>query len=167
MEAIRLIRNCAKYVYDNPEVSCRLCLNWGLSISACSLRTQTCRISSNYSRRRLLFSHKKGAIIRGKRLFQTLFTESHALNILFYFSIKSKNWSHQINWTRAFFSAPNLVPWLLLSVNIFESFCRVFPHQTDSTSTLQGGEKRKRRWREGWGGGGDYSREAIILNISV
>lgn len=34
MEAIRLIRNCAKYVYDNPEVSCRLCSNWG-SISPC------------------------------------------------------------------------------------------------------------------------------------
>ena len=34
----------------------------------------------------------------------------------------------------------------------------------DSTSTWQGGDKRKRKVREGWGGGegGDYSREAII-----
>ena len=38
---------------------------------------------------------------------------------------------------------------------------------SNSTSTRQGGDKRKRRWREGWGGGGDYSREAIILNISI
>ena len=35
-----------------------------------------------------------------------------------------------------------------------ESFCRSLPHQIDSTLASQGGEKRKRRWREGWGGGG-------------
>ena len=35
-----------------------------------------------------------------------------------------------------------------------ESFCRSLAHQIDSTLALQGGEKRKRRWREGWGGGG-------------
>ena len=33
------------------------------------------------------------------------------------------------------------------------------------------GTERKRRWREGWmgvgGGGSDYSREAIILNITI
>ena len=39
---------------------------------------------------------------------------------------------------------------------------------SDSTLTWQGGDKRNRRRQEGWGGGGDdYSREAIILNISV
>ena len=49
------------------------------------------RISSNDSRRRLfLFSHKKGAIIQGRRLFQILPTGS------------------QINW-----SVPNLVPSLI------------------------------------------------------
>ena len=54
------------------------------------------RISSNNSRGRLfLFSHQKGAIIRGKaiirgrRLFQTFLTEGRALNILFYYTIKS------------------------------------------------------------------------------
>ena len=38
-----------------------------------------------------------------------------------------------------------------------------------STLTRQGGYKRKTRWREEWGmwGGGDYLREAIILNISI
>ena len=57
-----------------------------------------------------------------------------------------------------FFSAPN---WFFdyfsvsrSSASELESFCRSLPHQTDSTSALQGGEKRKRRWREGWGGGG-------------
>ena len=56
------------------------------------------RISSNNSRGRLfLFSHQKGAIIRGKaiipgrRLFQIFLTGGHALNILFYYTIKSKN----------------------------------------------------------------------------
>ena len=33
---------------------------------------------------------------------------------------------------------------------------------------LQGGDLTKRRWQEGWGGGGgDYLRKAIIVNISV
>ena len=50
------------------------------------------RISSNNSGGRLfLFLHKKGVIIRGRRLFQILLTGSRALNILFYFPIKSKN----------------------------------------------------------------------------
>ena len=43
------------------------------------------RISSNNSRGRLfLFSLQKGAIIRGRLLFQILLTESRALIILFY-----------------------------------------------------------------------------------
>ena len=37
---------------------------------------------------------------------------------------------------------------------------------SDSTLTWQGGDKRKRRGKRG-GGGSDYSREAIILNLSV
>ena len=50
------------------------------------------RISSNNSRADYLFFRtKKGAIIRGRRLFQILFTASRFLNILFYFPIKSKN----------------------------------------------------------------------------
>ena len=55
-------------------------------------------ISSNNSRGWLfLFLHKKGAIIEGeviipgRQLFKILLIESRALNILFYFSIKSKN----------------------------------------------------------------------------
>ena len=36
--------------------------------------------------------------------------------------------------------------------------------KSDSTSTGQGGYKRKKRWREGWGG--DYSRRPIMLNTS-
>ena len=39
---------------------------------------------------------------------------------------------------------------------------------SDSTLTWQGGDKRnRRRGCVGVGGGGDYSRKAIILNISV
>ena len=41
---------------------------------------------------------------------------------------------------------------------VLELFCRSLPHQIDSTLALQGGEKRKRRWREGWGGGGLFER---------
>ena len=37
---------------------------------------------------------------------------------------------------------------------------------SDSPSTGQAGDKRKRGWREGWGGD-DYSRETIISNISI
>ena len=82
------------------------------------------RISSNNSRARLfVFSHQKGAIIRGKaiirgrRLFQILFTGSRALNILFYFPIKSKN-NHIKETEYGLISVPNLVPWLISIVNI-------------------------------------------------
>lgn len=69
--------------------------------------------SSNNSRRRFfLFSHQKGAIIRGRRSFQVLFTGSFALNILFYFSIKSKN-NHLNETERGLLSVPNLVSWLI------------------------------------------------------
>ena len=46
-----------------------------------------------------------------------------------------------------------------------ESFCRSLPHQIDSTLASQGGEKRKRRWREGWGGGGAIIRERRLFYI--
>ena len=56
-------------------------------------------ISSNNSQGRLLiFSYQKGAIIwgkaiiQGRRLFQRLLTGSRALNIVFYYPIKSKNY---------------------------------------------------------------------------
>ena len=58
------------------------------------------RISSNNTGRgRLLFffSHKKELIIRGRWLFQIIFTGSRALTILFYYPIKSK--SDHIKWT--------------------------------------------------------------------
>ena len=49
------------------------------------------RISSNNSWEQLFLSlHQKGVIIQGRQLFQMLLTGSRALNILFYFSIKSK-----------------------------------------------------------------------------
>ena len=56
------------------------------------------RISLNNNQGWLfLFSHQKGAIIQGKaiiwgrRLFQIFLTGGRALNILFYYTIKSKN----------------------------------------------------------------------------
>ena len=57
------------------------------SLKSCHLfRDSAYRISSNKSRGQLyLFSHQKGAIIRGRRLFQILLTGSRALNILFYY----------------------------------------------------------------------------------
>ena len=50
------------------------------------------RISSNDSRGRLfLFSHKKGAIIRGKAIISNIPHWNSCLNIFFYYAIKSKN----------------------------------------------------------------------------
>ena len=62
-----------------------------------------------------------------------------------------------------FLSVPNLVSWLIFrALIVTDQFCWITWH----TYTWQGGDKRKRRWREEWAGG-DYSREAIVLNISV
>ena len=69
----------------------------------------TYRISSNNSWGDYFFFRTKNgghysrdeAIIKGRRLFQILLTENRALNILFYFPIKSKN-NHIKNWTWAF-----------------------------------------------------------------
>ena len=61
-----------------------------------------------------------------------------------------------------FLSVPNLVPWLIFRAWIvmvsFDEF--------HSSSTWRRRDKRKRRWRKGRGRG-DYSREAIILSISI
>ena len=69
------------------------------------------RSSSNNSRGPLLFfPHKKGAIIRGKRLFQTLLTGSHALNIFFYYPIKPKIDQSSNKLNMGFLSVPSLFP---------------------------------------------------------
>ena len=44
---------------------------------------------------------------------------------------------------------------------VTDQFCCIRFH-----FNLTGEDKKKRRWREGWGGG-NYLREAIILNISI
>ena len=76
------------------------------------------RSSSNNSRGRLfLFSHQKGAIIRGKaiirgrRLFQLLLTGGHALNILFYYTIKSKTNHIKNKPNMGFLVVSNLFSW--------------------------------------------------------
>ena len=86
--------------------------------------SRTYRISSNNSRAQFfLFWHQKGAIIRGKaiirgrRLFQVLFTGGRSLNILYHFPIKSKN-KHIKETEHGLFSVRNLVPWLIFIVNV-------------------------------------------------
>ena len=73
-----------------------------------------------------------------------------------------------------FFSAPNLVPWLLFNVNILgvgawivtDEFCRIRFH-----FNLKGRDMRKSRWREAvgreGGGGCDYSRKAINRGMAI
>ena len=71
-----------------------------------------------------------------------------------------------------FFSAPNLVPWLLFNVNILgvgawivtDEFCRIRFH-----FNLKGRDMRKSRWREAVGreGGCDYSRKAINRGMAI
>ena len=73
----------------NKMASCD-CLIYAQKDTACT-RKLLYRISSNGSRGRLfLFSHQKGAIIRGR--FQILLTRIRIRNILFCFPIKSKNY---------------------------------------------------------------------------
>ena len=78
-------------------------------------------------------------------------------------------------------SVPNLVPWLIFNVSIFDvtariitdQFCCIRLHFSNCLSSpkvsifnlSREGIKEKRNWREGLGG--DYSREVIILKISV
>ena len=55
------------------------------------------------------FRIKRGRLFEGRRLFRILFTGSRALNILFYYPIKSNNiTSNKLN--MGFLSVPNLVP---------------------------------------------------------
>ena len=71
-----------------------------------------------------------------------------------------------------FLSVPNLVPWLIFRAWIVtDQFCSgflllVFLYQIPLQLDREG-IKDKTRWRKGWGGGGDYSREVIISNISI
>ena len=79
-----------------------------------------------------------------------------------------------------FSTVPNLVPWLTFTVNILDvrvrividQFCCIRLHFSFiyyarcQFLIWQGGNKGKRRWREGWGKG-DYLWKAIVLNISV
>ena len=61
------------------------------------------RCSSNNSRGHSLFPGaiipREKTIIRGRRLFQILLTGSRALNILFYYPIKSKKYHVKYNYT--------------------------------------------------------------------
>ena len=93
------LRNLTKlYVYKNfieelPEV--RFFSNISVVVN---IFLNTILISSNNSKGRLfLFSYQKVMIIQGKaiirrrRLFQIFLTRGHALNILFYYTIKKWN----------------------------------------------------------------------------
>ena len=96
--------------------------------------------------------------------------------------------SKLINLTCAIFvSVPNLVPWLIFSFNILgvrslKKLSLISFAGSDSTSTWQEGDKRKRRWWDGWGWeiiwgrrlfsiflskGGNFSREAINQGMAI
>ena len=141
----------------------------------------------------IIFFAPKGGIIRGKATihgggiisnFAHWKSWDRALNLLFYYPRKFKKLSHQnlINWTWAnFLSVPNLVPWLIFSVNMLgirslKKSSLISFAGSDSTSTWQGGDKRKRRWRDRWGWqlfsifpskGGNYSREVINQGTAI
>ena len=66
--------------------------------------------------------------------------------------------SNKLNWYSKFSSLMNFQ-----SLNHLWSVFFLWSH---CTSAWQGGDKRKRRWREGWGRG-DCWREVIILSISA
>ena len=77
-----------------------------------------------------------------------------------------------------FLSVPNLVPWWISQLELsLISFAG-----SESSSTWQGGDKKKRRWREGWGviilrswflriflskGGNYYSRDVINQGTTI
>ena len=79
-----------------------------------------------------------------------------------------------------FLSVPNLVPWLIFNVNVLDvrawiitdQFCCIrlnfsyVCYPGCQFLTWQGGDKKREDGKRGWGGG-DYSTEVIILNISV
>ena len=96
-EVVKIPSKCRKPLSDNKNKNT---LKIKHTRTTFRLKEHVYRISSNISWGWLyLFSHQKGAIIRGKaiiqgrQLFQIFLTGGHALNILFYYTIKSKNLS--------------------------------------------------------------------------
>ena len=113
--------------------------------------------------RLLFFSHKKGPFVRGKAIILNIAHWKSCPKYLVLFSHWIKKWSHQINWTWAFLV---LQIWFLDYFSMSDSRRQSLNNYwwvlqlPDSTSTWQGGDKRRRRWREESGGrlfeGGDY-----------
>ena len=68
-----------------------LSIVYDLSWDECNTLEKLERLVSSNNSRAPFFSHKKGATIPGKRLFQIVLTGSRAHNISFYFPIKSTN----------------------------------------------------------------------------
>ena len=114
------------------------------------------RISLNNSRGLLLlFSHnysREGNYFREAIILNIAHWKS-STKIIFCFIFPLNQQmitSNKLN--MAFFSVPELVPWLPFIVNILcirawmvtDEFCH---------TRLQGGDLTKRRWQEGWGGG--------------
>ena len=119
------------------------------------------RIFSNNSRGWLfLFSHKNWAIIWVRRLFQILFTGIRALNILFQFIFPLNQKIITSNTlSMGFLRVPNLVLWLIFRArSVTDQFCWISLALQLDREGIKGRENCQR---------GDYSREAIILSISV
>ena len=114
-------------------------------------------ISSNNSRGQFFFffSHQRGAIIRGKAIISKLYCSLEVCPK--YFEMKKNFTSNKLN--MGFSCVPNMVPWLIFNVNTLVVRAWI---TTDQFCWIT-----ERRWRKGWGGGGNYRyvREAIILNI--
>ena len=116
----------------------------------------------NNSREQLL--HQKGviiwgkAIIRGRQLYLILIEILIISNILFYYPIKVKKTIMSSNkQNMGFLSVPNMVPWLIFRPWIIaDQFCW----------TILTGRGKYEREDMVRCVGGDYSREAIIFNIS-
>ena len=86
MEGQILVPSCRELsylrIYQGPR--------WGI-VSSCL--DQACIAETTHILAGVIISlsHQKGAIIRGRRLFQMLLNRSCVLNILFFFQIKSQN----------------------------------------------------------------------------
>ena len=100
-----------------------------------------------------LILNQKGAIIRGRRLFQIILTGSRALNICFIFPLNQKIITlRKLN--VVFLSVQNLVPWLIVRAWIVtDQFCwiRFDPLQLDREEVKERGDGERN--------GGDYSIE--------
>ena len=122
-------------------------------------------ICSNNSRGWLfLFSHQKWVIIQWSWLFQILLTGSHAPNILFYYPIKQKiitsNKTEHGLFKRSKFGS--LINFRSLD-RLWSVLLDQIPLQLDRKVITE----RENGEKDVGGGGVDYSREAIILNISI